>query len=41
MHIDSIMWLAGVEEGSQVRRGAKQPTRKFFYGEKLNPMENS
>ena len=37
--MQNILWFAGVEEGSQFR-GAKQPTRKIFYGKYLNPMED-
>ena len=33
------MWDTGAEELRQsIQGGAKKPTRKIFYGEKLNPM---
>ena len=38
---DVMVNLTGAEEGSQFRGGAKQPTRKIFYGKKLNPTEDS
>ena len=35
-----INFVVGVEEGSQFG-GLNSLTRKIFYGEKLNPIENS